>query len=57
MPILVPLIAFAAKNVGGPVVYAVTSTFLVPIVLKKVSNFVENRKACRQQETGDPDLC
>ena len=57
MPILLPLLAFAAKNVGGPVVYAVTSTFIVPVVLKKVSTIIENRKACAQQMEADPDLC
>ena len=57
MPFILPLLAFAAKNVGGPVVYAVTSTFVVPVVLKKVSEFIENRKICQQQEAADPDLC
>lgn len=59
MAILTTVLLFAAKNVGGPVISAVTSTFIVPVVLKKVSDFITERRACQEavQVPCDPDLC
>ena len=59
MAILTSVLLFTAKSVGGPVISAVTSTFLVPLVLKKVSDFIDERRVCKEasQVPCDPDLC
>lgn len=59
MAFIIPALVFVGKYVGGPVLSAVTSAFIVPAVLKTVSNYLDSRNATPAPVPADcdPDLC